>query len=255
MQKLSVLIPTFNNEASIRSCLETVSWADEILICDSYSTDSTLEIARAYTNRIIQHEYINSAKQKNWAIPQCQYDWVFILDTDEVLEEGLKEEIRRCSERNGVSFDGYRIPRKNFVYGRWVKHAGLYPDYQVRLFRKEKGRYIEREVHAHVVLAGKVGTLEHHLLHNGFKDISTWLTKIERYTRYERDECLKQRKPLQALKHLFGAPLIFLDTFFLKLGFLEGHRGLLVSALNTFYYFLIGVRLWETAHTKDRSSS
>jgi len=255
MKTLSVLIPTFNNETLIRRCLESVKWADEILVCDSYSTDRTLEIARAYTDRIVQHEYLNSAAQKNWAIPQCRHDWVLLVDTDEVLEEGLKEEIERTLETQDVAYEGFRIPRKNFLYGKWMKHGGLYPDYQIRLFRKDKGRYLEREVHAHVTVSGRVGTMEHHVLHHGFKDLSTWLIKNERYTRYERDEVLKQRKPVQKLKYLLGAPLVFLDTFLLKLGFLDGIRGFLISVLNAFYYFLIGARLWETDYLRDASSS
>ena len=94
MEKLSVLIPTYNNESIIRNCLESIRWADEILICDSFSTDRTLAIAREYRARIIQHEYINSAKQKNWAIPQCRCEWVLLVDTDEQLEDGLQQEIQ-----------------------------------------------------------------------------------------------------------------------------------------------------------------
>jgi len=255
MQKLSVLIPSFNSEKTIGSTLESVRWADEILLCDSYSTDKTVQIAKEYGARIIQHEYINSARQKNWAIPQCQYEWVLIVDTDEIVEEGLKEETRSRLKEDEIAFDAFRIPRKNFLYGKWIRHADLYPDYQIRLFRKGKARYHEREVHAHVVVTGKVGTFEQHLRHNGFKDLSTWLIKVERYTRYERDECLKQNKPFQIVRHLVGAPLIFCNTFFLKLGFLDGYRGFLLSVLDAFYYFLIGARLWEMTHSRDESFS
>ena len=255
MHKLSVLIPCYNSEKVIRSALESVKWADEILICDSYSTDRTLEICRNYTDRIIQHEYINSAKQKNWAIPQCRHDWVLAVDTDEVLEDGLKEEIQYWLKRDSIPYDGFRIRSKNFIYGKWIKHARLYPEYHVRLFQKDRGKFQDREVHAHLIVPGAVGTLTHHLLHNGFKDVSSWVIKIERYTRYECTERLKRRHAFQISKHFLGTPAVFCDRFFLKLGFLDGYRGFLVSALDAFYYFLIGVRLWEAIHSKEKFSS
>src|SRR4030067_2871370 len=98
MPKLSILLPTFNEENNLEACLESVSWADEILVVDSYSTDRTLEIVKRYGARIIQHEYINSAKQKNWAIPQCAHEWVLVIDTDERLEPGLREELEKALE-------------------------------------------------------------------------------------------------------------------------------------------------------------
>jgi len=255
MEKLSVLIPAFNNEAYIRPCLESVRWADEILVCDSFSTDKTVEIAKSFGARIIQHEYLNSATQKNWALPQCRHNWVLEIDTDEILEEGLKAEIKEWLSKDPIPFDGFRVPRKNFVYGKWMKHGGIYPDYNIRLFRKSQGRFENREVHASLILSGKAGTLKHHLIHDGFKDVSSWLIKIERYTRYERDEWLKRKKPFPVAKHLLAAPLIFVNTYFLKLGCLEGYRGFLLSVLDAFNYFLVGARLWETAHSKDISSS
>src|SRR5439155_5040643 len=124
---LSVLLPTFNNAEIIRRTLESVQWADEILVVDSFSTDNTLAICREYGARIIQHEYIQSAKQKNWAIPQCRHEWVLQIDTDEVLESGLREEIEATIE-NSPGVDGFHIPFKHHVLGKWVRVCGLYPD-------------------------------------------------------------------------------------------------------------------------------
>jgi glycosyltransferase involved in cell wall biosynthesis len=126
-EKVTAIVPTFNNEAIIRRCLESVKWADEILIVDSFSTDRTLEICKEYTNRAIQHEYVNSALQKNWAIPQATHDWIFLLDTDEYLEEGLLEEILEALENPEPGIEGYVFPRKNIYYGQWVRTCGIYP--------------------------------------------------------------------------------------------------------------------------------
>ncbi len=123
--KLSVLLPTFNNAEIIRPTLESVKWADEILVVDSFSTDSTLDICREYGAHIIQHEYIQSAKQKNWAIPQCAHEWVLQVDTDEVLEPGLREELETVLANPPGSVDGFRINFKHQVLGDWLRVCGL----------------------------------------------------------------------------------------------------------------------------------
>lgn len=245
MAKVSVLIPSYNSEKHIRPTLESVKWAEEILVCDSFSTDQTLSIAKEYGARIIQHEYINSARQKNWAIPQAKHEWILIVDTDEVLDSELQEEIKRLMSSEVPAYDGYKIARKNFIYGKWVRFGGIYPDYQLRLFRKEKGLYQTREVHAHVNLQGKQTVLKGHFLHDGFKDIKTWFIKTERYLRYETDEFEKNGEHFRLVKALFFPPLIFIRHYFLELGFLEGFRGFLLAVLDSFYYFMIYARLYE----------
>lgn len=245
MSKLTVLIPCFNSEKVVRPTLESVKWADEILACDSFSTDKTLEMMREYGARIIQHEYINSAAQKNWAIPQCSHDWILIVDTDEKLEAGLKEEIEKIVRENDARIQAYRIPRKNFVYGTWLKYGGLYPDYQIRLFRKGAAYYQAREVHAPVNVQGKVGTLEHHFLHNGFKNISDWFLKMDRYSRYESEQLIKQNKRFSYFRLLVGPPVIFLRNYFLRLGFMQGYEGFIMALLDSYYYSLIYMKLRE----------
>ncbi len=250
MSKLSVLIPCFNSEKTIRATLESVKLADEILVCDSFSTDKTLDIARQYGARIIQHEYKNSATQKNWAIPQCRHDWVLIIDTDETLEDSLKEEIQNKLKENSSSFNAYRIPRKNFVYGRWMKYGGLYPDYQIRLFRQDKARYETREVHAQMIAEGAIGTLRHHFLHNGFKDMREWFVKTERYTHYEADEIVKQNRNFSWVRLILYPFLIFIQKYFLKLGMLDGYPGFLMAVLDSGYYFMMHARLYERCRFK-----
>jgi len=241
---ISILLPTFNNGATVRETLESVKWADEILIVDSFSTDRTLEICREYGARIIQHEYLNSARQKNWAAPQCQNEWVLQMDTDETLEPGSREEIESVLA-SSESVDAFRLPRKNHVLGRWMRHAGIYPDYQTRLFRRDRGRWIEREVHAHVVVPGEVRNLKHHIMHFGMPNISKQLRNLDRYTRYEADELRKQGIRFGWSRVILRPWFVFLHRYLWLKGFLEGWRGLILCGYFGIYDFLSQAKLWE----------
>lgn len=246
MTKVSVLLPTYNEEAYVRDCLESVKWADEILVVDSYSTDHTLEIAREYGARIIQHEYINSAKQKNWAIPQCTYAWVLQIDSDERLEPALQEEIKAilatCPPED---VDAYATPTKNHIFGQWITGMDLYPGYRIRLFRRDVGRYQDREVDAHVVVPGRVVQTTHHYLHFGMESISRRIRPIDRYTRYEADERAKRGYRFTWIDFL-GRPIAaFGIHYFLKGGFRAGFRGFIASFIRAEFLFWTYAKLWE----------
>jgi glycosyltransferase involved in cell wall biosynthesis len=228
----------------VRETLESVKWADEILVVDSFSTDRTLEICREYGARIIQHEYLNSARQKNWAAPQCRYEWVLQIDTDEALQQGSREEIEDALA-SGESVQAFRLPRKNHVLGRWMRHAGIYPDYQTRLFRRDQGRWIEREVHAHVVVPGEVRNLKHHIMHYGMPNISKQLRNLDRYTRYEADELRKQGIRFGWSRLVLRPWLVFLHRYVWLKGFLEGWRGFILCGYFGIYDFLSQAKLWE----------
>jgi glycosyltransferase involved in cell wall biosynthesis len=244
-KKLTVLLPTYNNEQAIRDCLESVKWADEILVVDSFSTDQTLALCREYGARIIQHEYIQSAKQKNWAIPQCAHEWVLQIDTDERLEPGAKAEIQNAIVQADASVHAFRIPRKNHVLGPWLTVANLYPDHQTRLFRRDLGRFEDKQVHAHVLVPGRVETLQHHILHYGMPSISKQLRNIDRYTRYQADELRKRDKRFHWYHLLLRPFAVFAYYYFWKRGFTAGYRGLLIAANNTAFDFYAHAKLWE----------
>jgi glycosyltransferase involved in cell wall biosynthesis len=242
---ISVLLPTYNNAPTIRDTLESICWAEEILVVDSYSTDTTLDICREYKALIIQHEYINSAKQKNWAAPQCQHEWILQIDTDETLEQELLLEIEAVLSNVPITIHAFRIPRKNYILGRWVQHGGLYPDYQTRLFRRDNGRWQEREVHAHVTVSGQTVNLHGHLLHDGMPHISHQLRNIDRYTRYEADEFWKNGRSFRALDLILHPWLIFLYRYLWLQGFRAGWRGLILSVYLASYDFMAKAKLWE----------
>lgn len=245
MAKLSALIPTYNNEPIIRDCLESVQWVDEILICDSYSTDRTLDICRDYTDRIVQHEYINSAKQKNWAIPQCHYDWILLIDTDEHMEPGLKEEIQAFLSDPPPDVDACRMPRKNIILGQWLKVMDLWPDYVTRLFRSGVASYQEKEVHADIVVPGRVFTFKHAFVHHGTPSLSKQIGYLDRYTRYQADEWEKQGRSFSWPRLLLRPPAAFLYYYFLRRGITAGFRGLFLSAHMAIYSFYTHSKLWE----------
>jgi glycosyltransferase involved in cell wall biosynthesis len=245
MTALSVLLPTYNEESMLVDCLESVKWADEILVVDSYSTDQTVKIVNKYGARIIQHEYINSAKQKNWAIPQCAHEWVLQIDADERLDPTLQNEIRNLLAHPPADLDGYKINFKHHILGRWVKHAGLYPEYHLRLFRRDLGRFQNREVDAHVIVPGKVGSMQGHILHYGVESFSQRLRAIDRYTRYEADEREKRGKRFSWFNIAIRPLAAFVYYFFYKQGFLEGVRGLALSVLKADFVFWTYAKLWE----------
>jgi glycosyltransferase involved in cell wall biosynthesis len=242
---LSVLLPTYNCSRPVRATLESVKWADEIFVVDSFSADETLDICRAYGARIVQHEYINSATQKNWALPQCSYEWVLQMDSDETLAEGLREEIEQAIESAPPEVQAFRIPRKNFFGGSWLKYGGNYPDYQKRLFRRDKGRWIDRQVHAHVQVPGRVGTLRHALVHEDWPTLAKPLGNLDRYTRYEATELHKQGKRFHWYDLVFRPWAAFLYRYLWLQGFRDGWRGFIFAVYMAIYVFLSRAKLWE----------
>lgn len=242
---MSVLLPAFNEEKTLEACLESIKWADEILVVDSYSTDQTLKIVAKYGVRVLQHEYINSAKQKNWTVPQCKHEWIFQIDADEVLEDGAADEINAAISNASRDVQAFRLPRQNYFLGKWIRHAGMYPDYQTRLFRRDVGRWMEREVHAHVQIPQKPGVLEHHILHYGAPFLTKQLHNLDRYTRYEADELKKQGKQFHWQKLLIHPWLVFLYRYGWLQGWRDGWRGLLICAYLGIYSFFTYAKLWE----------
>ncbi|MDD5070151.1 MAG: glycosyltransferase family 2 protein [Candidatus Omnitrophica bacterium] len=249
MDKITVLIPCYNNQDLIRDCLESVKWADEILICDSFSTDKTLEIAKEYTDRIIQHEYINSAKQKNWAIPQANNEWVLIVDTDERISSELKQEIKAVVQ-NSQDKTGFKIPRANFSFGKRLYYGGYWPDYQLRLFLKSKAVYQPKEVHSHINLQGECGMLTNPILHYHDRTVSQVIDKyFIRYAKWEAEEKLKREN--FNYKKLFTKPIIiFFYRYIILQGFRDGFAGFISANIWGIYSFFSYLYMRELQKVK-----
>ena len=254
IQKISILLPTFNCQTSVRASLASVEWADEILVIDSFSNDSTLDIVKGYGVNVIQHEYINSAKQKNWAIQHCSNEWIFQIDSDEILEEKAEGIIRDAINNAGENTHCFKMPRKNHVLGKWVKYGGLYPDWEYRLFRKEYGKWWDREVHSKIIVSGEIGMLDTPLIHHGMPNISKQLSNLDRYTRYEADELNKRNIKFSFVKWILGPIYIFMKRYFLLRGFRDGWRGLFLAVYHAFYSFLNHTKLYEIQLMKLKRS-
>lgn len=242
---LSVLVPCGNSAEVIEDCLKSVMWADEIVVVDSYSRDGTLDIVRRYATRILQHEYIDSATQKNWAIPQVASEWVLIVDTDERVSNDLREEIQRVLAAPGTSV-GFKLPRLNHAWGTPLRHGGNYPDYQLRLFQKTKGRYQPRRVHAHVILDGEFGLLQNPLLHFGQRSVDQLVHHLlGDFTTWEAEERLRQGKHFTMADSLLRPAGVFLQRYLYLSGFRDGVPGLLMAGTWATYVFLTYAKMWE----------
>jgi glycosyltransferase involved in cell wall biosynthesis len=246
MPKLTVLIPAFNNVKLMPALLNDVAWADQILVVDSFSTDGTVELCRQRGVEVIQHEYVNSAKQKNWAIPQCAHEWVLIVDTDERLPPELQAEIQallRGSIPDDV--DAYRVPRKTMFVGEWLKVMRLWPDYQTRLFRRDKGRYEDKEVHADLVVPGRAETLQHPLTHNATPTLSKQINLLDRYSRYQADELEKRGVSFRWYNLALRPLAVFVYLYVGQGGFRAGVRGLFIAFHSMAFTFFTHAKLWE----------
>ena len=243
-EKLTALVPTFNEEAVIRDCLESLRWADEVFVVDSFSQDRTVEIARQYGSRVVQHAYVNSAAQKNWAIPQSGHLWVLLVDADERVTPELREEIRKILEK-GPRHPGYWIRRANHFLGKRMKHCGWETDKVIRLFRRDMARYEEKEVHAEIELPGPLPVLQYPLLHYSFRSFSQYWRKMQLYSDWGASQLFKEGKRAGWVSIGLRPLQRFLKMYLIRLGFLDGIHGLALSMLGAFAVFLKYAKLWE----------
>lgn len=266
---VSVIIPTKDEERNLLSTLSSLTWADQIFVFDSYSGDATVAIATSHGCEVTQRTFDNFADHKNWALDNLPFrnDWILILDADEKVLPELAAEVRDIC-RNGTC-DAYYVARQIWVDGVWLKYAGKYPDYQMRLFRKGQARYEPRLVHEHMLTRGRVGYLAHPLWHVDNKGVARYVDRHNRFAQMEaveayiamrlpagdKDELagqgwVQQRRRLKnfAYRYLpFRPGLVFIYLYVFKLGFLMGRVGLKTCMLRMFYEYLIDLYLEELA--------
>lgn len=267
---LTVIIPTRNEE---RNLLKTVSsvinWAGQVIVFDSLSDDRTVEIALALGAHVVQRKFDNFAAHKNWALDNLPLanEWVLFLDADERVTRELSDEIDGRL-RSQHSYDGYYVARRNYFMGRWIRHAGMYPDWQLRLFRRRLGRYEHRSVHEHVLLDGRVSYLKNPLEHDDFKGLERWFDRHNVYTSLEAVEIrrmLRGDRPIRitatlmsrgpertrwikecAYRYLPGRALfVFIWMYLLRGGFLDGQIGFRYCLLKTFLDYQTSLKVIE----------
>lgn len=249
-ERLSVVIIAGAVEHEIRDCLESVKWADEIIVVNSQSKDRTAEIAREYTDKVFFRNWDGFSKQKQFALEQAKNEWILSLDSDERVSPELRTEIQTILT-NGSAYDGYYIPRRNYFLGHWVKHCGWYPGYQLRFFRKSKARMNERLVHEAFLVEGPVGYLKNDIIHQTHPTIRITLEKINTYSSLKAEE-KASRRPVTFLDLLLQPPMAFLHFFFLKQGFRDGVYGLMVSMIHALTVALTYLKIWEMQNVSGK---
>lgn len=244
MAKLSVVIITFNEEENLPRCLESARWADEIVIVDTFSQDRTKEIASRYTDKIYDLKWPGFGPAKQFAMEKASCQWVLSLDADEVVSESLREEIKRITS-SADALDGYYLPRLSNFLGKWIRYGGWYPDYVLRLFKKEKGKFADSLVHEQLILNGRSAILKEALLHYTDPDLERYLTKLNRYTTLSAQELFRDDNRAGILDIAVRPLAIFLKMYILKLGFLDGLQGLLLAMFSSFHVLTKYAKLWH----------
>lgn len=228
MVKLSVVILTKNEEARITDCLESVKWADEIIIIDDESTDKTLEIVKKYSVKVISRKMDIEGKHRNLGYAQARNEWVLSLDADERVTPELRDEIAKVLASNPKEA-GFTIPRRNHIGSYWVKHGGWYPSPQLRLFRKDKFRYEEVQVHPRAFLEGKCGHLHYDMLHYSYRNLEDFWTKLNKQTTWEANKWYSQGKPMTLGRFMWRAYDRFMRAYFGRHGYKDGFIGFVVA--------------------------
>ena len=277
---VSVIIPVKNEERNIEACLKSLAWADEVFVVDSHSTDRTKEIASMYTDKIYDFEYRGGwPRKKGWALENLpiRNEWVFLIDADERVTPALAREIAGVVSSN-TPHNGFMVNRKFYFMGRWIKHCGWWPSWNIRLIKKGKARFEKLtgapdlssgdiEVHEHLVVEGSVGYLNEPMIHEDLKGIYAFVEKHNRYSTWEADVYLKLRSspgsggvkprffgnPIEKKRFLkvmwvrmpFRPFLRFIYMYVLRLGFLDGYQGFVFSLLMSWHEFIINAKIRE----------
>ena len=250
--KISVYMITRNNERTVEKALASVRWADEIVVVDSFSTDKTPEICRRVTDRVIQRPWPGFREQYQCAADLTTHPWILFIDADEEISPELAEEIQRVLNGGGKGFDGFIIYRQTHYLGRWIRHGAWYPDYEIRLYRREKGRW-EGGLHAKIVVHGNVGSLKHEYLHHTYRDISDQIRTIDLYSRIAAEDMFKAGERFSLFKLLFRPPFRLIKEYLFRQGFRDGIPGLIIVIATMFYVFVKHAKLWELTHVKKEA--
>jgi glycosyltransferase involved in cell wall biosynthesis len=227
MYRLSVVIICKNEEKVIENAINSAKFADEVVVLDNYSTDETIQIAEKLGAKVYQSEWLGFGKQKNKAISLAKNNWVFVLDSDEIITQKLQNEIMEVLKN--PNFNGYKVPRLNKFFGKYIKTCGLYPDYSVRLFDKSKAKFNKVAVHESVQIK-QSGKLKNHMLHLAYESIEEFTVKQKKYAKLSTK---KSNKVKMVLSPIWA----FFRIYILKLGILSGYRGFIIAKVYSQYTF------------------
>ncbi len=248
---LSIFIITHNEQTNIRRCLDSLKHRFtamrllEVLVVDAQSTDRTTAVARRWGARVVVRPWRGFSDQKNWALDRCRGDWILSLDADEEMTEELWREVERVVPEAPEDLAGYFIPRRAYFLGKWIKHCGWWPDSQLRLLRRGRGRFNSNPVHEGIETRGRTRTLQEPMNHQTYVSISHYLQKMDAYS-----ALAVERPPAKKVKWwpyylLINPGVVFFRMYWVRKGFLDGWHGFLVCGLSMFHEFVKYAKLWE----------
>jgi glycosyltransferase involved in cell wall biosynthesis len=243
--EVSAIVVCFNEEERIEACLEGLRWCDEIVVVDSFSTDRTPEICRRYTERFYQRPWAGYGDQKAHAHSLATKDWVLLVDSDERVSAALRQEILAALSGDSKGCAAYAVPRLVYYLRRWWWRGGWYPDYDIRLFRRERGTWGGSEPHEKILVDGKVRRLKNHLEHYTYRNIDDHIQRINRFTSISSGELKKTGRRWRLSDVLLRPAARFVRSYILQRGFMEGFAGFYVALSSAVYVFLKYAKLWE----------
>lgn len=246
--EITTVVLTKNEEERLPKCLASLSWVDQILLIDDFSSDETIKIAKDFGAKVCQKRLEDFQSQRNWALKKVKTPWVLFIDADEEVTNDLRKEIASAIMKK--EFAGFYFPRRNIIFGKWIKHSGWYPDYQLHLFKTDKGKYIGR-VHERVKVKGKVGYLKSYLSHQNYQTISQYLEKLDQYTTLSAKSVIESENEFK-FQDLIKKPFEeFFKRFFAEEGYKDGLHGLALALLQAFSELILYLKVWEKQGFKD----
>ena len=244
-EKVSACVTAGNEEKNIRRCLESLSWCDEIVVVDSFSTDRTVEICKEYTSRVYQHEWLGYIGQKNLIREMATFEWIFFLDADEEVTPELRDEILNELEKGSGNYVGFEFPRRVRYLGKWIYHGEWYPDMKLRLFKKRFGRSAGREPHDRVLVNGPVKRLKYPINHYTYNSIREHLDRMNHFSSITAQEKYTEGVCCYWPDWFLRPMWRFFKAFFLRHGFLDGRRGFLIAFISTAAVLVKYAKIWE----------
>jgi glycosyltransferase involved in cell wall biosynthesis len=250
---LSVCIIACNEERDLPRCLASVAFADDVVVVvDARSADQSEALARKAGARVLVHPYAGNVEQKNFALDQAKHEWVLALDADEAVSPELAAAIQAELER-GPAADGYELNRLTWHLGRWIRHGDFHPDWQLRLFRRSRGRWAGTNPHGRVRVEGGAARLSGDLLHWSYRDFSDQLERIQEFSRVQAAALHAQGRRTTLYDWAIRPPLDFLRAYVLKQGFRDGFPGFAIAAATAFHAFLKWAKLWELERSRAQA--
>jgi glycosyltransferase involved in cell wall biosynthesis len=251
--KISAVVRTFNEAKNIKECLESLTWADEIVVVDSGSTDATIEIAKTFTARVIHQPWLGHIKQSQFATDSAANRWILHMDADERVTPELRDEILRLDLEKS-DCDAYEMPRKHFFMQRWIHHSAWYPDYKIRLFRKDLCKWGGYAPHDEVKVKGKMGRLRGDIIHYIYTDIAHFAATKNTYSTLTAQDHFRNGRRARIIDFTLRPVYAFLYRYFVRLGVLDGIPGFVISIMEAHGVFMKYSKLYELQKKLKRFS-